>query len=37
MASGARGGIRTVTAVEQLMTTTARYQSALGVQAADFI
>jgi len=33
MASGARGGIRSVEAIEELMTTTARYQSACDVPA----
>jgi sulfofructose kinase len=35
MASGARGGIQTVAAVEELMATTARYQDVCDVPAAD--
>jgi len=35
MASGARGGIQSVQAIEDLMATTARYQSVCDVPAAD--
>ncbi|MEI9970248.1 MAG: PfkB family carbohydrate kinase [Terracidiphilus sp.] len=35
MAPGARGGIQSVSAIENLMTTTVRYESARGVQTLD--
>jgi sugar/nucleoside kinase (ribokinase family) len=35
MAQGARGGIRPVDAIENLMATEARYESAYDVQTAD--
>jgi len=35
MASGARGGIQSVEAIEELMTTTPRYASVCDVPAAD--
>jgi hypothetical protein len=35
MAQGARGGIKTVNAVEDLRTTVARYESAYGLSAFD--
>ena len=35
MAQGARGGIQPVSAIENLMATTERYENARGVQALD--
>jgi hypothetical protein len=35
MASGARGGIQSVEAIEELMATTPRYASVCDVPAAD--
>jgi hypothetical protein len=35
MAQGARGGIQPVEVIENLMATTARYETARGVQALD--
>jgi hypothetical protein len=35
MAPGARGGIQPVSAIENLMATTERYENARGVQALD--
>jgi hypothetical protein len=35
MASGARGGIQSVAAIEELMGNTSRYQAVYDVRAAD--